>query len=130
LKALVIGGGIGGLAAARGLLAAGHEVDVYEQAERLEAVGAGLAISANALTALAALGLRGDGVARGALGRRLLLRTAEGTTLVDVQLDPGEESLGIHRAALLDVLYAGAGRERRADRRRRDQLEDPYGAAR
>ena len=109
MRALVVGGGIGGLAAATALRQAGHEVSVYERAERFREVGAGLALSANALTALDALGLRGAAVARGALGRRLLLRTASGKPLGDMLLEPGAESLGIHRAALLDVLQQGAG---------------------
>ena len=111
MRALVVGAGIGGLAAATALRKAGHEVHVFEQAEQFEEVGAGLALSANALAALAALGLREPAVASGALGRRLLLRTAGGMTLADLRLAPGEESLGIHRAALLEVLHEGAGRE-------------------
>jgi 2-polyprenyl-6-methoxyphenol hydroxylase-like FAD-dependent oxidoreductase len=43
MKALIIGGGIGGLAAAAAVRQAGHEVVVYEQAERFAEVGAGLA---------------------------------------------------------------------------------------
>ena len=109
LKALVIGGGIGGLAAAVALRQAGHAVTCFEQASELREVGAGLAVSANALKALEALGLRQQAVARGALARRLLLRTQSGSILSDFRLEPGDESLGIHRAALLDVLYAAAG---------------------
>jgi FAD-dependent urate hydroxylase len=109
VRALVVGGGIGGLAAAVALRRAGHDVTVYERAERLREVGAGLGISANALAALDRLGLRAAAASRGALGRRLLLRTASGRTLADVALRPGEESLGIHRAALLEVLYEAAG---------------------
>jgi 2-polyprenyl-6-methoxyphenol hydroxylase-like FAD-dependent oxidoreductase len=109
VRALVIGGGIGGLAAATALRRAGHEVSVHEQAERYREVGAGLALSANASTALDALGLREAAAARGALGRRLVLRTATGKTLADFPLEAGAESLGIHRAALLEVLEQAAG---------------------
>jgi salicylate hydroxylase len=40
LRVAVIGGGIGGLAAARALLLRGMEVTVYEQAPRLSEFGA------------------------------------------------------------------------------------------
>ena len=110
LRVLVAGAGIGGLAVAVALRRTGHDVHVVEQAERLAPVGAGLAISANALTALEALGLRKEAVARGALGRQVLLRTAEGRLLARFTLDPGEESLGIHRADLQDCLLGAAGR--------------------
>jgi len=54
---IVIGAGIGGLAAALGLLRAGHSVRVYEQARALGEVGAGLTITPNGSKALAWLGL-------------------------------------------------------------------------
>jgi 2-polyprenyl-6-methoxyphenol hydroxylase-like FAD-dependent oxidoreductase len=53
----VIGGGIGGMTAALSLLRRGIDVEVYEQAARLEEVGAGIQISANGTRILAALGL-------------------------------------------------------------------------
>ena len=53
----VIGGGIGGLAAALSLLRAGLDVHVYEQASSLRDVGAGIQISPNASRILRRLGL-------------------------------------------------------------------------
>jgi salicylate hydroxylase len=53
----VVGGGIGGLAAALALLRQGIDVDVYEQAPELKDVGAGVQISANGTRVLYALGL-------------------------------------------------------------------------
>jgi 2-polyprenyl-6-methoxyphenol hydroxylase-like FAD-dependent oxidoreductase len=44
-RAVVIGAGIGGLAAAAGLHAAGWDVTVCERAAALEPVGAGLALA-------------------------------------------------------------------------------------
>jgi 2-polyprenyl-6-methoxyphenol hydroxylase-like FAD-dependent oxidoreductase len=111
LRALVIGGGIGGLAAAVALRRAGHEVTVFEQAPEFREVGAGLGVSANALKALDALGLREHASARGAMARRLLLRASSGLVLSDFRLEAGQESLGIHRAALLAILAAAAGEE-------------------
>ena len=56
---LIAGGGIGGLTAALALLQRGFEVDVYEQAQRLEEVGAGVQLSPNGTRALHALGVLG-----------------------------------------------------------------------
>jgi len=56
-KILIAGAGLGGLAAASFLLKAGHDVEVYEQAPKLEEIGAGIQISANAMHALRTLGL-------------------------------------------------------------------------
>jgi salicylate hydroxylase len=57
MKAIVIGGGIGGLTTALTLLAQGFEVEVYEQAPELREIGAGLQIGANGARVLARLGL-------------------------------------------------------------------------
>lgn len=56
-RAAVVGAGIGGLAAAVALRRAGWDVAVHEQAPGLRAVGAGIALSPNAVHALDALGL-------------------------------------------------------------------------
>jgi 2-polyprenyl-6-methoxyphenol hydroxylase-like FAD-dependent oxidoreductase len=55
--AVVVGGGIGGLASAVALAQAGWRVTVLERASALGEVGAGLATTGNGMTALAALGL-------------------------------------------------------------------------
>jgi len=56
-KVIVIGAGIGGLAAALALLKRGINVDVYEQSNQLGEVGAGIQISSNGTRVLYALGL-------------------------------------------------------------------------
>ena len=53
----VVGGGIGGLAAALSLLRQGFDVQVYEQASVLSEVGAGVQVSPNASRILHGLGL-------------------------------------------------------------------------
>ncbi|MFF1490132.1 FAD-dependent monooxygenase [Streptomyces sp. NPDC058319] len=55
-SAVVVGGGIGGLAAAIGLRAVGWEVVVAERAPVLADVGAGISLHANGVRALDALG--------------------------------------------------------------------------
>lgn len=54
----IAGGGIGGLAAALGLLRLGHKVRVYEKADNPTESGAGLSIPPNAAAALSQLGLK------------------------------------------------------------------------
>jgi salicylate hydroxylase len=54
----IVGGGIGGLAAALALARRGIDVDVYEQAPELRELGAGVQISANGTRVLHALGLK------------------------------------------------------------------------
>jgi len=57
MRILIVGAGIGGLTAALALLRDGHDVAVYEQAEKLAELGAGVQISANGARVLFALGL-------------------------------------------------------------------------
>ncbi len=57
-KVAIIGGGIGGLAAALALVRRGIDVAVYEQAGELRELGAGVQISANGTRVLHALGLK------------------------------------------------------------------------
>lgn len=56
-KVAIAGAGIGGLCAAVSLLQRGIDVEVYEQADSLRELGAGLLISMNAMRVLEALGL-------------------------------------------------------------------------
>ncbi len=57
MKIIIVGAGLGGLAAASNLLLAGHDVTIYEQAPELGEVGAGIQVSANAMHVLNHLGL-------------------------------------------------------------------------
>ena len=56
-KVVIVGGGIGVLAAALALLKRGVDVEVYEQSAELREVGAGIQISSNGTRVLYALGL-------------------------------------------------------------------------
>src|ERR1700742_1028115 len=56
-KVIIVGAGIGGLAAALSLLKRGIDVEIYEQAPELKEVGAGIQISSNGTRVLYALGL-------------------------------------------------------------------------
>src|SRR5262245_54589176 len=56
-QVVVVGAGIGGLAAALALIKRGIDVEVYEQSSELKEVGAGIQISSNGTRVLFALGL-------------------------------------------------------------------------
>ena len=62
--AVIVGGGIGGLAAAAGLHRRGWTVRVLERAPGFTEVGAGISLWPNAFTALAALGVADPGEER------------------------------------------------------------------
>jgi 2-polyprenyl-6-methoxyphenol hydroxylase-like FAD-dependent oxidoreductase len=79
-RAVIIGAGIGGLAAAAGLHAAGWDVTAYERAASLEPVGAGLALAPNGLRALDVFGV-GDAVRAHAIGQEIGLRRPDGRWL-------------------------------------------------
>lgn len=67
-RAIVVGGGIGGLASAISLTQAGWEVDVFERKERFVEIGAGLTLWPNALAALDELGVGAEARAEAVSG--------------------------------------------------------------
>ena len=106
----VIGGGIGGLAAARACALRGASVTVLEQAEAIGEVGAGLQISPNGFAVLRALGL-GEAVRAGAVqGEAVALHDYRRGPVVRLDLTRLEsrEYWFIHRADLIEILRAGA----------------------
>ena len=119
LRVAVIGGGIGGLSAALHLLKAGLDVHVYEQAQRITEIGAGLQISPNASRLLHRLGLKPAMDALGVRPRAVHQRRWEdGKTLQRAPLGPEvEEQFGapyyhFHRADLANLLAAAMPPER------------------
>jgi 2-polyprenyl-6-methoxyphenol hydroxylase-like FAD-dependent oxidoreductase len=109
VRALIVGGGIGGLAAAVALGRVGIDSLVLERAAALDPLGAGLVLSANAVRALDRIGV-GEAVrARSARGNTMLVRSPNGSTLLKVELENDLETLGIHRADLQQVLLDAAG---------------------
>jgi salicylate hydroxylase len=107
LRVVIVGGGIGGIAAAVALCRRGIDVSVYEQAPALTEVGAGVALQPNGIRMMRRLGL-GDEVGRhGARWRDPQFRRADGTFILPLW-SPDEagaiEFYGFHRADLLQML--------------------------
>ncbi|MFJ8537821.1 FAD-dependent monooxygenase [Streptomyces sp. NPDC093591] len=107
--AVVVGGGIGGLAAAIGLRRIGWQVTVVERAAVLDDVGAGISLAANGLRALYELGV---GAAVRAVSRGQYTggtRTPEGRWLarmdgVALEKAVGMPIMGIPRSTLHQLL--------------------------
>src|SRR3954454_14291775 len=112
--ALVVGGGIGGLAAAIGLQRAGQEGVVLERAPALAGVGAGLSLWPNAVNALRRLGI-GDAVeGAGAPAHDAAFHSWTGLQLgtsITAQLQGrfGAPLLIVHRARLQAVMRQAVG---------------------
>lgn len=109
---LVVGGGIGGLAAACALRQRGADVTVLERAAAITEVGAGIQISPNGLRVLEALGL-GDAFGRGAMtGQAVSLRDfRQGSEVLRLDLTrlPAGQSYGfVHRADMIELLEQAA----------------------
>jgi len=111
-KTIIVGAGIGGLAAALALLRAGHHVRVIEQSAALGEVGAGLSITPNASKALAYLGLADELARIGSTPTAGSLRHYRtGEDLVRLPQDRSRERYGyplyhVHRADLHQVLLS------------------------
>ena len=106
LRAVVVGGGIGGTAAALALARAGLDVELYEQARQLTEVGAGVSLAPNGLRMLDRLGV-GEGIGR--LGARyltaqLLLSDGRPARHEPYEFTQAGRNVGIHRADLLGLL--------------------------
>lgn len=110
-RAIVIGGGIGGLTAAVALHQQGVRVTVLERAGSLEPVGAAISLSPNALRGLDVVGL-GDGIrALAAWQGDGGLRAPGGRWLARTSAAAAAERFGgplvlLHRATLVDHLAA------------------------
>jgi salicylate hydroxylase len=103
---VVVGGGLGGTAAALALVQAGIDVQVYEQAQQLTEVGAGVSLAPNGLRMLERLGT-GQGVARAGaryMSARLLHSDGRPARHGPHQFTQPGRNVGIHRADLLALL--------------------------
>jgi salicylate hydroxylase len=110
LHAAIVGGGIGGLAAACSLMRRGIDVTVFEQAAQLGEVGAGVFIYPNSLRQLERMGLREALAAVGAkVGPGSEYCRMDGSVVGPVLTSDssGWNGLyGMHRADLLNAIAA------------------------
>jgi 2-polyprenyl-6-methoxyphenol hydroxylase-like FAD-dependent oxidoreductase len=116
-RAIVIGGGIGGVTAALALQQGGLDVTVFEQAEELGEVGSGLPLWTNALRALARLGLTDILETIGASVNAGSITTWQGDVLADLRTEELLKQLGtintvVHRAELLAMLLKALGEDK------------------
>lgn len=115
MKAVIVGGGIGGLTAAIAFAARGWQAELVEQSPALTEVGAGLQISPNGMKVLSALGLSPAVQAAAVAPEALEMRHGRsGAVIFRVPLGPAAEArwggpyLHLHRADLIAALAAAA----------------------
>jgi salicylate hydroxylase len=111
MKALIAGGGIGGVTAALCLLDAGIDVELYERSSVFNEVGAGIQISPNGVKVLERLGVRDELDAAAFRPEALEMRTGpSGVRIFSIPMrDEAVRQYGapyyhVHRADLISIL--------------------------
>ena len=108
MKAIIAGGGIGGLTTALMLAARGIACSVHEQAPRFRELGVGITLMPNAVRELAGLGLLPALQAAGVPSAHLYYKTRRGQTVWDEPrgLAAGNDvpQIFVHRGHLLGLL--------------------------
>jgi salicylate hydroxylase len=114
-KVLIVGAGLGGLAAASCLMKAGFDVEVYEQAPMLAEVGAGIQMSANPMHVLRHLGLEDDVLRLGVQPGAYVFRLHDTGEVIqefplaaEHQRQHGAPYVQLHRADLHELLAQAA----------------------
>ncbi|MEX6687465.1 FAD-dependent monooxygenase [Danxiaibacter flavus] len=114
MKALIIGGGIGGLTTAIALKQRGISFEVYEAAEEIKAVGAGIWLGANAMNMFEKLGVAEKIKASSVCLKKAYIKDYKGNILQTIDnealLDKyGHTSQAIHRSTLQKILAEEMG---------------------
>ncbi len=107
----IVGGGIAGLTTAIALNKAGFFTTIFEAAPEVKAVGAGLALAANAMKAFQKIGIAEDVIAEGRILPAFLLLDQQGKQLAKTNSEAlskkyGVDNFTIHRADLHRVLLS------------------------
>ena len=103
----IVGGGIGGVAAAVALHRSGIAATVYERATEIREVGAGMMLWPNATRVLKELGLLETIAACSGLNEHFLVRASQGKILMDISLGRFEvPALCTRRSDLLGALLS------------------------
>lgn len=108
----VIGGGIGGLSAATALALAGWRVRLHERQPAIRAVGAGIYVWDNGLSALAAIDAYDEATAGAHIGPAVEARSRSGRTLyrIDINGPGGPRCYTLLRDRLIAALVRAAER--------------------
>ena len=104
----IVGGGIAGLATALALARRGVVVEVYEQAEQISEIGAGIQISPNGSRVLAALDILDEMEANSVCAKSVTLNDHGGGRVARLALDGLGPFLMTHRADLIHMLRKAA----------------------
>jgi 2-polyprenyl-6-methoxyphenol hydroxylase-like FAD-dependent oxidoreductase len=100
ISVAVLGGGIAGLTAAIALRQMGYEVTVLEAAPEIKPLGAGLVLAANAMKALARIGIADKVIPAGHQLSRFTLLTQSGSILNELSSQVLSEKYGLHNFAI------------------------------
>ncbi|MCY3857674.1 MAG: FAD-dependent monooxygenase [Gammaproteobacteria bacterium] len=110
MSVLIVGGGIGGLAAAVALRRVGISVRVFERAPEIREVGASISVFSNAVKALRAMGLEDQVLSLAPELTKISFLSPSGRTLTSTDVQAisqasGAASIMVHRADLQQTLF-------------------------
>ena len=104
LKAIIAGGGIGGLATAAALAQRGWDIRIFERQTELRTVGAGIYLWENGLRVLEALGAYDDAVKGCFRGQVFEQRDNKGAIIESAPIPPDKRVIAVKRSILLASL--------------------------
>ncbi|MBP0036306.1 MAG: FAD-dependent urate hydroxylase HpxO [Roseofilum sp. SBFL] len=116
LKAIIIGGGIGGLTAGIALKQAGYEIEIYDRVREFRPAGAGISLWSNGIKVLNSLGLAEEMIKIGGRMNRMEYRSHQDTLFNAIDLHPliaqvGQRPYPVSRTELQALLLQTVGEE-------------------